>query len=194
MKLEYPKGWKEVSLETYIELVSLNSDGISAIDLFIEQLAILSNTDPEELNQLPLPEVNDILTSLNWLNELPQETKENIIKIRGKEYGFIQSLNKLTLGEWIDLEELIEENALTNIHKILAILYRPIVSKEDENKYIIETYNSETLEDRAELFKKEMMLGDVYGVFVFFSHIELEYMNLLKDSLMGEILDLMKQK
>lgn len=192
MKLQLPKSWKEVSLETYIELVSLNSEGMSAIDLFIDQLAILTNTDPEDLNKLPLPQVSEILTSLNWLNQLPQETKENIVIIEGKEYGFIQSLNKLTLGEWVDLETYIDEDATKNIHKILAILYRPIISKEDENKYIIETYNSETLEDRAELFKKEMMLGDVYGVFVFFSHIELEYMNLLKDSLMVEILNLMK--
>jgi len=192
MHITLPTSWKEVNLETYMELISLNTEGLTSIDLFINQLAILSNEDPEELNKLPLTEVTNILNTIHWLNLLPQEIKENIVTIKGKEYGLIQSLSKITLGEWIDLESLIDEGINSNIHKILAILYRPIITKENKEKYIIEPYDSNTLEDRAELFKKEMMLGDVYGAFVFFSHIELEYMNLLKDYLMGEILQVMK--
>jgi len=74
-------------------------------------------------------------------------------KHNDKEYGLVQDFYKLTMAEWVDLEVYSNgENVLDNIHKIMAILYRPVVKKLKNNKYQIENYNSNDIEQRAEEF------------------------------------------
>lgn len=57
--------------------------------------------------------------------------------LNGIEFGFIPNLNNITTGEFIDLEHynLIPEN----YHKIMSILYRPIINKY-KDLYEIEPY------------------------------------------------------
>ena len=62
-----------------------------------------------------------------------------------KKYGFIPNLSEVTIGEYIDIEGYCKK-AYDNIHKIMSILYRPIV-KETKTRYSVENYNpSEDLE------------------------------------------------
>ncbi len=71
----------------------------------------------------------------------------------GVTYGFENDWKKLAWGAWQDLEFLSSENVTDNIHKILAVLYRP-VTKMNGTKYKTEAYDANTIDDRAELFKK----------------------------------------
>ena len=68
-------------------------------------------------------------------------------------YGFENDWKKLAWGAWQDLEFLSSEDITANIHKILAVLYRPVTEMKD-TKYKIEPYDSNTTEERAENFKK----------------------------------------
>ena len=43
-------------------------------------------------------------------------------------YGFIPNLSEITMGEYIDIEGHCKE-AHNNLHKIMSILYRPIVKE-----------------------------------------------------------------
>ena len=73
-------------------------------------------------------------------------------KINGIEFGFIPNLNNITVGEWVDLE--IYQPRKDCLHKIMAILYRPIVNKLGET-YSIEEY------DGTEKYEKLMLETDV---------------------------------
>lgn len=83
------------------------------------------------------------------------ENQELILtfKHNGIEYGLENDWSKLTWGAWVDLEVFSADNLDENIHKIMAVLYRPVVSKK-KKKYTIEKYKSDEIEDRAEIFKK----------------------------------------
>jgi len=69
----------------------------------------------------------------------------------GIEYGLETNFGAMAWGAWVDLEVYSSDNILDNVHKLLAILYRPIVSKKGK-KYKIEPYDSETVLERAEIF------------------------------------------
>jgi len=57
----------------------------------------------------------------------------------GKEFGFITNLEDITLDEYIDLDNNI--NDWKTFHKAMAVMFRPIV-KEKGDKYEIEPYIS----------------------------------------------------
>lgn len=82
-------------------------------------------------------------------------TKEMVFtfEMEGITYGFENDWGKLAWGAWKDLEFLSSQDITENIHKILAVLYRP-VTKVKGTKYVIEPYDADTIEERAEQFKK----------------------------------------
>ena len=65
------------------------------------------------------------------------------------EFGFVPNLNKLTTGEYIDLESYCK-NPIENLHIIMSILYRKVIKKVND-RYAIEPYNPD--EFKEELFK-----------------------------------------
>lgn len=72
---------------------------------------------------------------------------------QGVTYGFENDWKKLAWGAWKDLEFLSSDDITPNIHALLSILYRPVTTMKG-TKYKIEAYNADTIEERAELFKK----------------------------------------
>ena len=53
----------------------------------------------------------------------------NTFEFDGIEYGLENDWTKLSWGAWVDFQVLSSENTQQNIHTIMAILYRPIISK-----------------------------------------------------------------
>ena len=94
-------------------------------------------------------------------------TLKKIITVNGKEYGFHPDLDSITLGEYSDLEHFIKLGIEKHLPEIMAVLYRPITSKEIDT-YNIEAYD-ESVTKRAEVMKK-MSSEQVQGALLFFYH------------------------
>jgi hypothetical protein len=60
-------------------------------------------------------------------------------KMGGTEFGFIPNLEDMTFGEYTDLDTYITD--WDEIHKAMAVLYRPIKKKGLNGTYEIEDYN-----------------------------------------------------
>jgi hypothetical protein len=91
-----------------------------------------------------------ILEISSYMNaEIPLVKK---FKLSGVEFGFIPNLNNISVGEWVDLD--IYQTRKDSLHKIMAILYRPIINKLGET-YSIEPY------DGTEKYEKLMLETDV---------------------------------
>lgn len=100
--------------------------------------------------------------------------------LNGVEYGFIPEWKKMSFGEFVDLDTLMTKTpneAIDYLHIITAILYRPIVSEKSKHKFKIEKYNSETLEERAELFKDKLDVEYAIGAQFFFTQFAKNYSN-----------------
>jgi len=98
-----------------------------------------------------------------------------------KTYGFENDWGKLAWGAWKDLEFLSSQDITENIHKILSVLYRP-VTKMDGTKYVIEPYDADTIEERAESFKK-IPIKIWFGSAQLFFFISKTYIEDIKSSL-----------
>ena len=96
------------------------------------------------------------------------------------------------MGEYIDLDHFITDGVVKNLHKIIAILYRPLkYGQKIMGKYVwdIDEYSTEDFEDRANLFK-DLEVEKAFSASSFFLHTGLQSIKVMKDSLVEEKMSL----
>ncbi len=177
--LKIPTGWDQISLGQFIELSQVTTDDIADS---VKIISILSDIDPEEVMKMQTEELKGIIAQLAWMNILPESVFKHTIKVEGVDYGIVPELNALTVGEWVDLEEFINDYP-NSIHKVMAVLYRPVIYNVNDTTRFIEKYEGNTTLKRAELFFDKMMISDVYGASLFFSLTGMEFIRNLNTSL-----------
>lgn len=183
MTINVPDSWAEISLAQYMEIASIDKE---SNDRSLLVASILIDKDPEEIRQYDIQSFNKIIEAIGWCSNLPEENYKPVIKIADQEFGFINRLTDLTLGEWIDLEHYLQDYN-NNIHKIAAILYRPLITAFNDRDRIVEPYDAKTAPARAELFEKEIMISEIYGALLFFSIIARECMQTIQDYFQSQI-------
>jgi hypothetical protein len=179
-KKEYGIG--DVSIEQYYKIVDflVLTESVQAQ---YEIIHLLSGAPIEDLRKLGPGEFallwNEVSRGPLGLDDNPPLVKS--FYIENQCYAFLD-LNKMTIGELADMDVLRQDPQRDKkLHLMMAILYRPAVEI-TKTWFKIEEYDSETLEARAELFKK-MPIKNVMGAINFFFHfIKASYENIL-DSL-----------
>jgi hypothetical protein len=145
-------------------------------------LSTFTGIPQNEIKNLEVDTIQLIETFCSTRLQMPTSNELIVtFKFDGVEYGLENNWGKMAWGAWIDLEVYSTDNINQNLHKIMAILYRPIVSRKN-GKYTIEKYNSETIEERAELFK-ELPLKYWTGAADFFFSIVQIYIKNMESSL-----------
>jgi len=168
--IKIPTKLSEINLKQYRDYVLL--DEKDERKYLLQVINIFANGDLEHVEKFSINKLRKPLQKL--LSLLNNETNkfEAIIDVDGIEYGFHPQLNELTVGEMADLEKFIELGLWENMHKILAVLYRRVVSKYS-NLYQIEQYNG--VERTADLFLAKFPVNYLHGALVFFLTIEREF-------------------
>lgn len=165
--IKVPDSWAEVSIGQFQEIHSIDKDNKNKA---LEIISILVNEDIEDIRSYDIKSISSISHHLSWVEKLPNENKQkDTISIDGIDYGLIK-FSDMTGGEWIDMEGYLEDS-ITNLHKIVALFYRPILTILNDGSLILEDYDTKTASARAELFKEKLNVEDVYGVIVFFCNI-----------------------
>tara|TARA_R100000750_G_C2334163_1_gene91389 strand:- start:160 stop:762 length:603 start_codon:yes stop_codon:yes gene_type:complete len=158
------KSWKDVTLEKWVQLIAFEK--LSSTQETLEVLSVLTDMPKKLIRELAIQDVANIMSKINDLQADKKVTLKKIIEVDGKEYGFHPNLGQdLTLGEWADIETMIEQGLEDNMHNIMAILFRPILEREND-AYIIQAYDG-NIDVRAEKFKK-MSAEQVQSALVFF--------------------------
>ena len=164
MKLKY-KSWRDISLATWKELSSIDSDNKWTIQ--IERLSILTDSDPEELRKMTPAEFNLLINESEFLNEKLDNKIELRFKIDGVEYGMIPHLDLISLGEFIDAEEF-SKNPTDSIHLLAALLWRPVINDLGDD-WMIAQHKTEGFNKRANLFLEKLPITHIWGGLLFFS-------------------------
>ena len=117
--MKLPKSWNEVTVNQWVELNSIDPNEFNSVFLHtLEGLSILSDTDPEELEDLTPEELIDLANQVSFIKREPSNKPKQAVK------GFmLKPLDALTLGEFIDLEYYISQN-VQNFTLLLSILYK----------------------------------------------------------------------
>lgn len=158
MKLIVPNKMSEIKLADYQKFVRLEGDDEFLARKAVEIFCNLKIDVILQMKAASLTKVSSIL--MNAFNERPSLTQR--FKMDGKEFGFIPSIEEITVGELNDVDQYISD--WPQMHRAMAVLYRPVVATFG-NRYEIEKY--EGSEKYAEKMK-EMPLDVVIGAMFFF--------------------------
>jgi len=167
--LDIPKTLRNVKLKQWVKFLDIyekNKDNES--DEFINKklLEIFCGVSLKELYKIPVSSFDSVIEHLYKI--LNSKTPlVNTFKMKGTdgvevEFGFIPNLDKMTYGEWEDLENYIFDNK--NMHRAMAVLYRPLVWQLG-GKYRIHEYQGTDF--YAEVMK-DMPIDIALGAKVFF--------------------------
>jgi len=183
------KSWGDVTLANWIKLIEAES--MEKIDNAQQVIKVMTEMPKSIINQLNLSNIADILKKIAKLQEQENTQLRKIIKINNDEYGFLPDLEEITLGEYADLEHFISDGIEKNMHKIMAVLYRPIIEKEGKY-YTVEPYDNNKMRIRAERFL-QMKAENVQGALVFFWTLGKKLLQTMQSYLTEEITKMNKQ-
>lgn len=163
-----------MNISQYLEIISLDKNLFdSLVDYQVELISIYKDESSEEIYDLSSKEIKAISDKI--LNDLrvPKKSSEYIC-LDGVNL-FKKPFNKLTLGEWIDIEYYISNNMVV---EALIVLYR---QKEDgginEDKW--EPYGN-FIDKRKSLFLT-LPYQDILGVLKDFTEFREQFISLNKD-------------
>ena len=136
MKLEInvPDSLSEITLGQYQKFVKLYSGEVTEDFLALKMLEIFCGVKLSEAYQMRFKDVESVVELLTEiLNDKPQLVQR--FKMNGVEYGFIPNLDDMSFGEYVDLDTYIGD--WQNIHRAMAVLYRPIKDKHGERYNLV---------------------------------------------------------
>ena len=172
MKIILPESIADIKLyqfqkyNTLLERIDLDEYQFNKrkIEIFTglerKRLDLISQTDYEEI-------ITQIDIALNQTVEFTPT-----FKMQDVEFGFIPNLDKITTGEYRDLS--IYGTDINEMHKLMAVLFRPIIKKDIVGNYSIIDYEGT---ERYANIMLSMPLSIVNGSLVFFSSLASELVN-----------------
>jgi len=139
------KTWDDITVRQFVELKSITHD-----DEF-QTISILLDIPLNEMMEMDLNEFNKLTNKLDFVNNPIKEKAKEFIETKAGIFYKID-LNKITLGEFLDLEHYFTNDYYLNLPYIIGIFYR---KKENQNQLLFpdkfENYG-DFLETRKSLF------------------------------------------
>jgi len=156
VEINVPENLEQITLEQYQRFMNIyDRKDIDEYFLMQKMIQIFCNVELAKVIFFKASDIKEIIASLHEiLNRAPKFTKRFVFE--GTEYGFIPNLDEITMGEYIDLDENLQE--WENLHKAMAVLYRP-VQMSSGDRYTIEKYKGIENESTMKRIPAEYALG-----------------------------------
>lgn len=194
MRINLPENKSEITLgqyQRYVKLAERNLDTYSFNRRKLEIFTDLSFQDTAKVTQVDFEFcLNQIDKALNEevsfsprfkLNNVEFGFIPNLNDITSEEMKHIEALDSLSIGEYVDgLEEV---NQVESLHKLMAVLFRPITNKDAFGNYEIAEYNGTK---KYQELMKEMPLNVSDGALFFFINLSIELQNYIQKSITEE--------
>lgn len=163
VKLQVPESLADIPISKYKKFIAMANE-----DNGDEQaLYHFCGLTPDQQERMKVADKNRLRLILSTaLQEKPALVQT--FEFKGVKYGFHPKLEDISMGEYVDLDELLKE-PYKNAEKVLGILYRPITSKKF-GKYLIENYDPD--KHTGEGFD-ELGTNILLGCMLFFYRLEI---------------------
>jgi len=153
--MHLPKSWSEIDVLQFKEIREL----YTITEVFtreIEILAVLADVSSDELEDLDIEEVSALISEIKFVNSEPSKHYKHQVD----DYH-IKPLDKLTIGEYIDLEFYFSKDYNQHIGHIASIFYR----QKSTNQWGVTVYEPYDFSPRQrfELFE-DYSINDIYGI------------------------------
>ena len=138
-----PTDWKDITIAEYQRYLQLAKTRRKTKD--DEIIAMFCKVDKELIKKVKLKDKKVLVDKISkFVNSKNETSLEKRIKFKGKKYGFIPNLSKITTGEFVDIEEYGKDINI-NLHRIMSVLYRE-VDRESGRYYSVKPYDPDELE------------------------------------------------
>lgn len=172
MKITVPETLKDITLlqfQKYNELIK--REDLSDVELNRRKIYIFTGLDYASVANIKQYDAKEILETIDNALNLTVEF-EPTFTMGDIEFGFIPNLDDITQGEFIDISSYGTD--IESMHKLMAVLFRPIKKKDLLGNYEIMPY--EGTKQYATIMKA-MPMSIVQGALVFFSNLASELVN-----------------
>ena len=170
LELKVPQKLEAIKLRQYQEYLKVQKDNEDVEDaqnfLNSKCIQIFCGLTLKESYNLPVKMFDGVLSQIGKCFEEPTPlikefsmTGSNGVEVS---FGMIPSLDEMTFGEYIDLENFMSD--WDSMHKAMAVLYRPITFNKN-GKYLIEDYDGT---DKYWEVMKDAPVNVALGAMVFF--------------------------
>jgi hypothetical protein len=176
VKISIPTNLNEIKLSQYQKFLKIVQDNEESDFLNHKMVQIFCGVDLNIVDAMRQKDVEDAVNTIGGLFKHMPPLQQKF-EMNGTTFGFIPNLDDMSSGEYMDLDGYITN--WDDMHRAMAVLYRPIKQKLGE-KYLIEDY--EGTERYAEKMK-DMPLDVVLGSVVFFWHLGKELLKSTMDYL-----------
>ena len=175
-----PTTLSDITLEQYQKFLKLDNDeNKNSSFLLHKMIEIFCDLNLKDIAKIKFSSVKNVTKELDNIFAQKPKLKEAFM-LDGKEFGFIPTLDEISLGEYVDLDQTLSD--WQEMHKAMAVLYRPVTHR-DKNRYLIEDYEGDKY---AEVMKKAP-LDAVFGSIVFFYNLNNELLEITLNSLKKEM-------
>ena len=167
IKVNIPDHLKEITVQQYAAYLNIvdqfekmkEKNQNSDVFYLLKTLEIFTGINYEDGLKLKLSDVKRIILKIeNLLSQKPELVTN--FKIGDTTFGFIPKLDEMTFGEYVDIDTNISN--WDNMHKTMAVLYRPI-KKKIKDKYIIEEYKGDLYHEAMKI----MPLDAAFSALIF---------------------------
>jgi hypothetical protein len=163
MKIVLPEDISEVVLEQFMRYHKLTQrTDLNELDFNKRKIEIFTGVPFQKVANMQQIDYEDIIKQIDLAltKDVPFVDR---FTLNGVTFGFIPNLDDMTVAELGDLREYGDKE--DELHKTMAVLFRPVNGKDAFDNYTIEDYNGTAT--RKELFK-QMPLNIVNGALGFF--------------------------
>lgn len=127
--LSIPTSLEDITLRKYQEYEKLINTPLDDAEMILNKISVLCDVPVHDLDKVEINEIEEINNILNYtLNQKPEFRRR--FTLHGVEFGFIPNLDKITFGEYVDLDAYIQDTS--NMHRVMAVLFRPIIKKKGD--------------------------------------------------------------
>jgi hypothetical protein len=139
MKLEVIRATNvnEISLGAYQKFQEVCATSNDEEFISMKMIEIFCGIDLKDVAKIKLSSVAEMITHFSKLFSTKNEFTHRF-KIGTQEFGFIPSIEDISMGEYIDIVKY--SSSWEDMHKAMAAMYRPIV-KTKGNAYEIQEYS-----------------------------------------------------
>jgi hypothetical protein len=172
VKITIPESLEDITLGQYQEFQTVleHNENDANDDLVRKKMVQIFCKVP--LSVVDRMKQVDFLEAVRRVTEVLNEKTKlvNVVDLHGVKLGFIPKLDDITAGEFADLSNYLGD--VKNLHKAMAVLYRPIKGKVDRlGKYLIQDYKSALTYSEA---MKQLPMNIVQGSMLFFWTLKIE--------------------
>ena len=177
INITIPNSLKDITLRQYKKFIKIQEGIESSTFLQLKIIEIFCNVDLKLAKTMKYTDVEEIAASiLNLFTEQPKLVTH--FTLNSVKFGFVPSLDDMTLGEYIDLDQYSSD--YNDIEIAMNVLYRPVKAKL-KHKYLIVDYDPDT-KDRI----LDMPMDAVISSMFFFLNLRIELANTILNSLEGK--------